>query len=611
MPGIYGVIDLSNNLNTDEIVAKACRMLNPKGLYKVCKQSFSPNVTIARVYLDMFNRDPQPFYDESGEIAVFLEGEVYLPITYDKTVRNTQLRYIVDVYKSRGLKFSYELNGSFLVVIHDARNNSIVISTDRTASRPLYYAISAGALFLSPEIKAILPNMSFGKGINETALALFLTNGYLIGEHTYWEGIKSLEPATNLEIDLVNGSIKTTRYWEFLFDDNVVDHGSAYFSAELSQLLKQAVGRAASGGYRIAVPLSGGVDSRAVLYSCLEALPRVSAVTWGVTSDKKDSDALIAQRLCKELGVDHRFLLLDISKLPENAREWVIDTEGMIDEIGLFPGGLEIYSLLSRDFDVLLRGDQCFSLSNDPVGMSFHIYEWMDRQLKGLLRKEVYERLEQQYIAEIEHLRRSNRSKNDTDAHYHHFLYSRVSRHYSPLSHYKSRIIEQRYPLLDNEILDFTRRLPVKYRLNKQFWTMTVLETFPDLPKFKWAVAHNLPDWDKNFRQDKKLQNFIVEILSGKNGNDDAFFTLFDRDQVKSFAKYCIQTESASFSMQRRLNLAIRSSGIWRSQFGRFLREKMVRQVLKERRHVTPAHVLMMRLLILRIWFNDFHFGLE
>ena len=592
MPGIIGAAVFGATADTDEVVTRACKKLDPEGRYKIWKRSFGNKLTIARAHLDIFNRDPQPFSTSSDKLFAFLEGEIYLPNTVDRTRSNAQLEYIVDNYKRQGIEFASKLNGSFLAVIYDAEKDVLVISTDRLASRPLYYAKTAGAFYFSPEIKGILPNSDVKKRLDEAALAIFLTNGYLVGNCTFFEDIKVVEPGTAMSISLQTGEITMNRYWEFRFEKKPVNREEDYYVGELSRLARQAVERATVGGYKICVPLSGGYDSRTILESCLGKLEHLSTATWGVTEDKKDSDAVIARSICQKLNIDHMFLTLDPSELPDNASKWVYETEGTVDEIGNYPGGPKVFEKLGENFEVLLRGDHCFDV-RDLI-----VYDQIDAQLKGLLNGDVYRRLEKRYADEIHRISASGKLNDYT-------------RFYTMLNYYRMKWIEIRTPLLDNDILDFILRLPLKYLLGKSLWIKTVKNTFPTLGNLPIAKTNNLPDWPELIQHDKKIQDFVVTTLIQDHAKDNAFLIMLDSGKVRSLVESCLGVKSSHPRLKSRVYSMIKKSKFWSSRFGSVLREKILRRLFRGQRLGAPEHVMLMRLIIMRLWFDRFMPSLE
>jgi len=612
MPGIVGAVDFSGKADTVSIVAKACQLLNSRGAYRVCQHSYGFGLAIARVHRNVFNTDPQPFSDETSNVSVFLDGEIYLPEAVSHGSSSDQLRYVVDVYRRKGIDFASELNGSFVVAVVDTERNQLTVAVDRAASRPLFYARTASAFYFSPEIKAILPNDDIDNELDEAALASFLANGYQISDRTFFRAIRALEPGTAIAVDTKAASVDAHRYWEYSFDDNPVDKGEDEYIRELSQLTRQAVDRQANDGCRIAVLVSGGVDSRGILAYLLEKPQEINAVTWGETDNKKNSDAEVARELCQKLDVNHTFYRLDPSRLVENARQWVYETEGTVDALGNYPQGAEIFEELGSRFEVILRGDHSFGYSRgardaiEGLARCRYVADSLGSRLKKIMRAEAYERLADQYRQEVSRVVAQCEAK-DADSRRDYFrYYVSIFRELSALGHYKLRSIEQRCPLMDRDVLDLTMRLPSRYRINKELWIKTLRATFPELMRVRTATAGNLPDWDRHLRHNGELRDYVLKTLVGKHREDDGFFLLFDEEKLRAFLGAYMSDKPSSAALGSRLYSSLRSSRLLSSTPGRLLKRLLARYAAQALQLEPPMDVLVMRLLILKLWYDQF-----
>jgi asparagine synthase (glutamine-hydrolysing) len=618
MPGIVGVVDLSGRANIGRVISESCELLNRKGTYKVSKHSFGSNLAIARVHLDIFNPGVQPFCDDTGKVFVFLEGEIYLPETVGNVTGNSQLSHICALYKAKGIEFASLLNGSFVVVIYDSERNLLIISADRAASRPVYYSKTTNAFYFSPEIKAMMQNWDINNRLDDIALASFLTNGYPISDSTFFKGIKILKPGASIMVDTETLSVNHCTYWEYVFDEGIIDRGEDYYIEELSCLVKRAVERQISDGYRMALLLSGGVDSRGILGYCLMKLQEIAAVTWGETSDKKNSDAAIARQICRDLNVKHRFYKLDPSRLVDCAREWVYETEAMADFMGNTPQGPEIFEELRKDFDVILRGDHSFGYDRtardevETMSPCHYVANSLDSRLEKVLDADSHRRFKDQYEEEVKKISAQCELQDADNRKDYYRYYVNIFRNHPAMTYYKLRYVEQRCPLMDNDILDFTLRLPPKYRINRQLWIKTVAHTFPELMGRSRATKDNLPDWPRQFRRNKRLQDFVINTLTVNGRDDDGFFQLFDRQRLRVFIESYLTSEPFTTKLKDKLYSLVRSSGFWSSKLGRPLKRLLLQRVLIERRKFeVPMDVFIMRLIILKLWFDQFWPNLE
>jgi asparagine synthase (glutamine-hydrolysing) len=153
------------------------------------------------------------------------------------------------------------LRGTFVVVAVDLERDTALVSRDQLGGRPLVYArVGDGALFAEHErdILALLPS---DPGPDRLAVAQWIDGGGLPAERTLYEGIRRVPAAHRLRSG--RGGVVAERYWSPSYEGTVA--GSRNEIAErLRAEVFAAVGRAAAGSGRVAVRLSGGLDSAAV-----------------------------------------------------------------------------------------------------------------------------------------------------------------------------------------------------------------------------------------------------------------------------------------------------------------------------------------------------------
>jgi asparagine synthase (glutamine-hydrolysing) len=175
---------------------------------------------MARVHLGIFNPEPQPIFNEDKSLFIFMDGKIY---DYDKEKGELKLKghkfiyendpeFCIRSYDQYGIDFVEKLNGSFVFIICNLKENKMTIANDRYGLRPLYYALNGNQLLFSSEVKSILEDKSF-KELDDEAVADFFAFKRILGNKTFVKGIKILPPATIAVYDGHNLSIR--QYWDF------------------------------------------------------------------------------------------------------------------------------------------------------------------------------------------------------------------------------------------------------------------------------------------------------------------------------------------------------------------------------------------------------------
>jgi len=153
------------------------------------------------------------------------------------------------------------LRGTFIVAAADRERDVAFANRDHLGGRPLVYArVGSGALFAEHEreLLELLPSMP---PPDHLALAQWVDRGTLPTGRTLYEGLHRLPPTHRLA--LRPGTVAVERYWVPRYE-GTVDDGRQASAERLRSEAFAAVNRAAVGSQRLAVSLSGGLDSACV-----------------------------------------------------------------------------------------------------------------------------------------------------------------------------------------------------------------------------------------------------------------------------------------------------------------------------------------------------------
>lgn len=181
-----------------------------------------------------------------------------------------------------------KLSGPFVLACAD-QTGSLVVATDKLATRPCYYT-TAGRFAFGTELKALLPDDA---RIDEQAISDMLLLGFVAGDRTLVTDVKSLPPATYLEYD--DGSVTRHCYWTPSFGDaprgDYVPQTVERYREALSKVTDTIDGKAG-------LWLSSGLDSRTMAAGLKDELDSLQTFTYGsdwgndCPGAKKVADAL-------------------------------------------------------------------------------------------------------------------------------------------------------------------------------------------------------------------------------------------------------------------------------------------------------------------------------
>ena len=253
---------------------------------------------------------------------------------------------LVHGYEEWGEDLPRRLNGMFAFCIVDLRQHQLLLARDRFGEKPLYYAEQGGMFAFASEVTALRAHGGLRFEPDGEAVQKFLACGFLAAPRTIFRGVKKL-PAGSLLVVRRDGPVPAPRsYWQFQVEPATT--GSARQEAareeEFQALLDQAVQRRLLSDVPLGVFLSGGLDSSAVTAAAARALPAGQLETFTVgfneaSYDEREHAAVVAG-LC---GTRHHVQVLAM----EQALDLLDSVLGRMDEPIADPSILPTY-LLSR-----------------------------------------------------------------------------------------------------------------------------------------------------------------------------------------------------------------------------------------------------------------------
>jgi len=221
----------------------------------------------------------QPMFNETGEIAVTFNGEIYNFAELRATLAAAGHRFrsgsdtevVVHGYEEWGDAVVERLRGMFAFAIWDGPRRRLVLARDRYGEKPLYFhRTPGGQLIFASEIKALLAHPAVPRALDRSRFAEYLTFRSVAAPATLFEGIEQLPAATVLVLE--RSELRARRYW----DPDVPVHAAPSAEATVAQgrtLLTEAVRLRLVSDVRLGTITSGGLDSSLVSAIAAGLLP--------------------------------------------------------------------------------------------------------------------------------------------------------------------------------------------------------------------------------------------------------------------------------------------------------------------------------------------------
>ena len=264
--------------------------------------------------LDLTTSGNQPMSDDSGEVIITYNGEIYNFLELRKELigkgykfhTQTDTEVIICLYKEYGKKMLSKLRGMFAFAIWDSRIQKLLLVRDRLGVKPLYYTSLDGNIVFASEIKSILAYPGIKKEADETALYHYLSLRTVPAPMTFFKGISKLSPGHLMEIDK-KGNIKQEEYWDVLDNVSIVENQSEeVYTEQLFESLQESVKYRMVSDVPVGVFLSGGVDSSSNV-ALMKSSPDKPVRTFSIGISGKESQEEIryARKVSELFHTDH------------------------------------------------------------------------------------------------------------------------------------------------------------------------------------------------------------------------------------------------------------------------------------------------------------------
>jgi len=255
--------------------------------------------------IDLSAAAHQPMATPEGDVVLTYNGEVYnfqeLRIELEAKGHHFRSRSDTEVvlyaYKEWGFKCLDKFNGMFAFAVWDKRAQTLFLARDRYGIKPLYYIHLGNTFLFASEIKAFLKHPDFRVEVSEPHLLEYFTFQNIFTDGTLFKGVKLLSAGHFLTVTLGNNDSRSTQYWDYCFVEQKERLSLSEYEEQLDSLFRGAVQKQLVSDVAVGSYLSGGMDSGSITAIAAKQFPYLKTFTCGF-------DLTSASGL--ELGYDER-----------------------------------------------------------------------------------------------------------------------------------------------------------------------------------------------------------------------------------------------------------------------------------------------------------------
>lgn len=240
----------------------------------------------------------------NGEIYNYRDLHAQLVAHGHRFITSSDTEVIVHGYEQWGDSVLNRLHGMFAIALWDARRARLLLARDRMGEKPLYWHCSPEGLLWGSEAKTILAAPWVARRVNPLALHHYLTLQYTPDPLTIYEGIHQLPAAHKLVIER-GGTPQVSRWWQLEFGPKW-NLGAGEVAEQARELLGAAVQRQLVSEVPLGAFLSGGLDSSIIVALMAERLSeRVKTFSIGF-DERYFSETQYARQVAARYATDHQ-----------------------------------------------------------------------------------------------------------------------------------------------------------------------------------------------------------------------------------------------------------------------------------------------------------------
>ncbi len=410
---------------------------------------------------------------ENDEYVSFLNGYIHNKADYN---RGTSMDWPTAF--SRALQQDVgecikKLRGGFCGYFYDKRADIVILYTDQSVVKPVYYYMDGDKWMLSDRMDymvEVLKANQISYDFNPLAAKYMLTYGYMIDDSTFIKQIHRLLPGMYVCIE--KGQASLTRY--HMIKDEGIDVSETEAVEIIDRAFREAIRREFEKdreyGYRHLVDLSGGLDSRMVSWVAHEMgytdQVNVTYSRMGYRDEK------ISKQIAAYLGHEYVFKPLDDVKWMYDIEETTSLNNGSALYSGITGGARMLALLRTEQFGIEHTGmigdlvvgslyhDKAFSYGAPVFGKNAYSgmlqYQFDEALLKGYPCQEMFG------------------------------IYTRGMLGAASSYIIRQNFVETSSPFMDVDFLDATFSVPFDYRNHHHIYMKWIHEKYPKAAEFGW-----------------------------------------------------------------------------------------------------------------------------
>ncbi len=244
--GWFNVGHEADGLNNSAIaMSNACVFGHDLSLKKIDNLCYSVSTK---------NKNQSESYVDDDFVAVIVRNNVFIN-------KSAPLKKAVADYKIHGVKALSQIEGSFACVLYERKRKKLILAIDKIGICNLSYTVTSKTIVFASTIDMLLPHPEVKNQISNQSIFNYLHFHIVPAPKTIYENVYKLRAASYVALDSQK-NLEEKYYWQPGFQNKSKQSGKALRN-ELREILKNSV-KTCSNDEEEGSFLSGGLDSSTV-----------------------------------------------------------------------------------------------------------------------------------------------------------------------------------------------------------------------------------------------------------------------------------------------------------------------------------------------------------
>ena len=453
--------------------------------------------------IDLSAAARQPMGNETGEIVLVYNGEIYnfqalrveLESKGHRFHSQTDSEVVIHGYEEWGDDCVKRFNGMFAFALWDRPRQRLFLARDRYGIKPLYYWSDGKSLAFGSEIKALLPHPRLSVRVDRPALLEYFTFQNLFTDRTLFDQVRMLPAGHSLSVT-ADGAGTSHQYWDYAFREPEVSADPREYEEELQRLFVAGVTRQLVSDVPVGAYLSGGMDSGGITGVAARQIPHLNSFTAGFDLSSASGLELHfderqrAEALSYRFGTEHYEVVLKSGDMERVMPELIWHLEDL--RVGQCYPNYYVSRLASKFVKVVLAGtggDELYggypwryyraANCTDQQDYVQKYYKFWQRLVPNTVVHQLFQPDIWKSIKDIQTIDimagvvdGSNGRLDRPEDYVNRSLYFECKTFLHGLLVVEDKLsmahgLETRVPFLDNDIVDFAMRVPVRAKLRQ------------------------------------------------------------------------------------------------------------------------------------------------